>query len=116
MTNAVNIDGMTLGPGVIETIVSIAVNEVDGVASLGACSTSGMRSRLSAKPSTSGIAVVVGDDDRLYITLHIEVYSGYVLPEVADQVRTNVSEALGVQVGVEVAQIDIYVDGIQFPQ
>ena len=38
-----NIDGMAIAPGVVETIVSIAANEVDGVASVGPSATSGLR-------------------------------------------------------------------------
>ena len=33
--NELNLDGMALAPGVVETIVSIAANEVEGVASVG---------------------------------------------------------------------------------
>ena len=39
-----NVDGMALAPGVVETIVSIAANEVEGVACIGPSTTSGLRS------------------------------------------------------------------------
>ena len=113
MSKDVEGKGMSLGPGVIETIISIAVSEVEGVASVGPYSTSGLRSWLGQKPSTSGIEVV-DEDGKLHVTVHIEVYNGYVLPELAVELRRAVADALKIQVGVEVAAVDIYVDGIQF--
>ncbi|MCI8469389.1 MAG: Asp23/Gls24 family envelope stress response protein, partial [Eggerthellaceae bacterium] len=89
-------------------------NEVDGVASVGSYTTSSIRSMLAAKPSSAGIGVDVDDDGRLRITVHIEVYYGYVLPEVAAALRQSVADALLVQVGLEAASVDIFVDGMQF--
>lgn len=114
MSNELNVDGMSLAPGVVETIISIAANEVDGVASVGSYAASGIRSLLAAKPSTAGIETVVDDDGKLFVTLHVEVYHGYVLPDLAAVLRQSIADALLVQVGVEVAGVDIYVDGIQF--
>lgn len=113
MSNEIEAKAMSLGPGVIETIISIAVSEVEGVASVGAYSTSGLRSWLGQKPSTAGIEVVE-EEGKLHITVHIEVYNGYVLPELAAELRKAVADALAIQVGIEVAAVDIYVDGIQF--
>lgn len=116
MSNQLNVDGMSLAPGVVETIISIAANEVDGIASVGSYATSGLRSMLAAKPSTSGIETTVDEDGKLMVTLHVEVYHGHVLPELAAKLRSAVADALLVQVGVEVASVDVYIDGIQFPQ
>ena len=81
MSNELSVEGMSIAPGVVETIISIAANEVDGVAS---------------------------------VTIHVEVYYGYVLPEVAANLRQSVADALLVQVGLEAAAVDIFVDGLQF--
>lgn len=114
MSNELNVDGMSLAPGVVETIISIAANEVDGVASVGSFAASGLRSLLAAKPSTSGIETAIDDDGKLLVTLHVEVFSGHVLPDLAAALRQAIADALLVQVGVEVAAVDIYIDGIQF--
>ncbi len=116
MSNELNVDGMSLAPGVVETIISITANEVEGVASVGSAGAANrnLRSVLGQKPSTAGIETVVDDDGKLFVTLHIDVYYGQVLPELAAKLRQAIADALLVQVGVEVAAIDIYVDGIQF--
>ena len=66
-----NVDGMALAPGVVETIVSIAVAEVDGVASVGGASAAnrGIRAALGSKPATAGIQVAPGEDDALQISV-----------------------------------------------
>ncbi len=114
MTQTQAKDNITLAPGVIDTIISITVSEQEGVASLGDAVVSGFFSKLSNKPSTSGIESRRGEDGRLEVTLHITVKHGYVLPDLAADIRQAVADALRVQVGVEVASIDIYIDGISF--
>ena len=87
--NELNLDGMALAPGVVETIVSIAANEVEGVAS-------------------------VDEDDKLVISVRVDVYYGYVLPDLAANLRQAVADAVASQVGAQVSSVDVYIDGIQF--
>ena len=110
MTDQMNVEGLSIAPGVMETIISV----VDGVASLGSFATSGIRSMLASKPSTSGIETKMGDDSKLSVAVHVEVYYGYVLPELAAQLRSAIAEALATQAGVEVSSVDVYIDGLQF--
>ena len=109
-----NVEGMALAPGVVETIVSIAVSEVEGVACVG--SAGGIRAVFGQKPSTQGIEITVNEDDKLAVAVRIEVYYGFVLPEVASSLRQAVADAVASQVGVEVASVDVYIDGIQFAE
>ena len=74
----------------------------------------GIRSMLANKPSTSGIETKMGDDGKLSVAVHVEVYYGYVLPELAAQLRSAIAEALATQAGVEVSSVDVYIDGLQF--
>lgn len=112
MTN-LNIDGMALAPGVLETIVSIAVAEVEGVAALGS-NASGIRSRLGGKQGVQGVEVVSDEQDNLSVSVHIDAYYGTVLPELAAKIRTAVVDAAAIQVGATISSVDVYVDGIQF--
>lgn len=109
-----NLDGMALAPGVVETIVSIAANEVDGVASVGPSSASGLRSVFAGRPSTQGIEIAVDEDDKLQISIRVDVYYGYVLPDLAAGIRKAIFDAVASQVGVPVGSVDVYIDGIQF--
>ena len=107
------VDGMALAPGVVETIVSIAVADVDGVANALAASR-GIRGVLGGKPSTSGIEIAADENDKLQISVRIDVYYGHVLPDVAAAVRQSVADAVASQVGAQVGSVDVYIDGVQF--
>ena len=108
-----NVEGMALAPGVVETIVSIAVSEVEGVACVGSAGAQGrgIRAVFGQKPSTQGIEITVNEDNKLAVAVRI-----FVLPEVASSLRQAVADAVASQVGVEVASVDVYIDGIQFAE
>ena len=114
--NDLTVEDMVIAPGVVETIVSLAVSEVEGVAAVGSAGTASrnLRSALGAKPSTQGVDVTTGEDGSLEVAVHIEVYYGQVLPDVADAVRAVVDQALESQVGTGAASVDVYIDGIRF--
>ena len=109
-----NVEGMALAPGVVETIVSIAVGEVEGVASVGPSSASGLRSVFASKPATQGIDVTLDEEEKLHVSVRVDVYYGYALPDLAANVRKAVADAVASQVGAAVGAVDVYVDGIQF--
>ncbi len=106
-------EGMAIAPGVVETIVTLAVREVPGVASVGAAS-AGIRALLSSKPSTQGVVVTASEDGTVAVEVAINVLSGYSLNSLADQVRSSVADAALTQVGLTVSRVDIRVDGIHF--
>ena len=110
-----NVDGMAIAPGVVETIVSLAAQSVEGVASVGDPTTSGIRSFIGGgKPSTQGIEIESTEDDKLHVSVRLHVKSGTVFPELAANVRAAIGDALNSQVGIAVGSVDVYIDGIQF--
>ena len=113
MTNTEQSPSMTLAPGVVDTIISLTANGLEGVSSIGTPA-GGFFARLAKRPTTSGISTKIDDDGKLEITLHIVAKYGYSLTELAENLRNAIAEALLVQVGVEVAFVDIYVDSISF--
>ena len=109
-----NVDGMALAPGVVETIIFIAAKDVEGVASVGSSSVGNLRSRFGNKSVMQGIDIEETEDDKLNISVRVDMFYGYSLPEVAASIRSAVAEAVVSQIGIPVASVDIYVDGIQF--
>lgn len=112
MTNA-DASPMKLAPGVVDTIISITASEVEGIAAIGTRATSGFRSMFQSKSYNSGIDSEF-ENGKLNVDVHVDVYYGVVLPELAEKLRAAIADALLVQAGIEVNRIDIYVDGIQF--
>lgn len=109
----INTEGMAIAPGVMETIVILAVREAPGVASVGAAP-SGIRSLLAFKQSTQGVVVSVAEDDTVAVDVTLRIQSGHSVEEVAAAVRRAVADAVLAQVGLVVSRVDITVDGIQF--
>lgn len=108
-----NFEGMALAEGVVETIVAIAVQDVEGVASLGG-SPSGNRFKVKAKPAAKGVEVSAAGDDAIAVCVRVNVMYGYALPAVAEAIRQAVSDAVSTQIGIRVASVDVYIDSIQF--
>jgi len=109
-----NLDGMAIAPGVVETIVSLAAQSVNGVAYIGDAAASGIRNIIGGKPSTQGVEVDCDENGKLHATVHLCAKSGQVLPDLANNVRQAVADAISGQVGVEVGSVDLYIDNIQF--
>lgn len=109
-----NIEGMAIAPGVVETIVSLAAREVAGVASVGDPATNGIRTFIGGKPSTQGVEIDVLENNDLHVSVRIFVKNGQVLPDVAAAVRQSIADALSIQVGANVDSVDVYIDGILF--
>lgn len=109
----INTDSMAIAPGVVETIVTLAVRDVAGVASVGSAP-SGIRSLLSFNQSAQGVQVNVADDNSVAVSVSLRVQSGHSLNDIADAVRASVADAVLSQVGLTVSRVDIRVDGIVF--
>lgn len=110
------LDGMALADGVVETIVGIAMQNIEGVASIAAAPAgpAGLLGALGNKSAPQSIEVWANDNNTLSVAVHIEAIYGFALPEIAARVRQAISDAVLTQVGVEVASVDVYIDSIQF--
>ncbi|QWT17080.1 Asp23/Gls24 family envelope stress response protein [Collinsella sp. zg1085] len=118
MSQEITIEGMGIAPEVLAALVIRAVEEVQGVASVGQKDlASNLVSMFSAKSLSVGPAVetqVV--DDALEITTHLVVFFGYSFKDLAQEVRDTVVRAIDAQVGVRVAAVHVCIDGLVFPK
>lgn len=112
MTN-ISKEGMAIAPGVVETIISLAVRDVDGVVGVGH-PTTGILGLFQNKAEVAGVEINPADDGSLEVGLNITVLNGRPMTEIADQVRTAVSDAVLTQVGLSVSRVDVTVDGVIF--
>lgn len=111
-----NVAGMAIAPNVVETIVSLAVKEVEGVELVEHKGNANrlIRGVLGDKGAASGVEIDTPEDDKLTIAVHVTVVYGSVLPDVAAEVRQSVADAVSTQVGIEVGAVDVYIDGVRF--
>ena len=115
MPQEIKIDGIGISPDVLTAIVSRAVSDVEGIASVGVkdLATNLVSMMLSSKAPASEPAVeteVVGDK------LALTVFFGYPFKKLAEAVRAAVVAAIDAQVGVEVERVDVCIDGLVFPK
>ncbi|MCL2883291.1 MAG: Asp23/Gls24 family envelope stress response protein [Coriobacteriia bacterium] len=115
MAEQFNVDDLTIAPGVVETILALAVADVPGVARLGSPKVRDSILSSKRRPDAQGI-LILAESGQIYVDVHLQAYYGYQLQEVAAHVRTVVSETLSGQIGVGVAGVDVYIDGITFPE
>lgn len=113
------IDGITIAPGVVETIISLAAADVPGVAGVGTGDAiAAIKSAFNGGGATpvSGIEIVSTGDKHVEVTITIQAYYGYRLVEIADNVRKAIHDALAAQLGVTVDNVDVFVDSLSFEE
>jgi len=117
MSDEIKLDGIGVAPSVLEAIVTLAAQDVDGVAAVGAPGLAGLAQK-ARKGTARAVSVCPEGEagDKLSATVHIQIDYGPKLREVARAVQSAVSDAIRSQVGVDVAGVDVYVDGIVFPE
>ena len=105
-----------IAPGVAESIVYLAITQVEGVAQVGpktAYVSGGLLGALSKKPVYYGV-LILEDDGQITVEAHLKLYYGYRLQEVAARIRSAVADALLAHACIEVARVNIIIDGIIF--
>ena len=108
MTETLSFDGLTIAPNVLDTMVRLAAREVKGVAGLGV----GVRKTAFAR----AVEIDVSEDAGLLISIHIQAFAGEQLRDLGKAVQAVVADALKSQLGIETARVDVYIDGLAFPE
>lgn len=119
MSEEIKIDGIAIAPEVLSTIVSHAVEEVEGVASIGVKDlATNLVSMFSAKSSSPQLPPIEADvvDDKLHVTVRVAVFFGYPFKKLAEAIRQATVKVIDAQVGVSVAAVDVCIDGLVFPK
>ena len=94
---------------VVAAIVADAVKEVEGVGAM----SQNVAEQLSGKKAVRGVRVEQSDD-AIAIELYLMARYGYAIPEVAEQVQSKVSDAVGGMTGIAVKEVNVHVGGISF--
>lgn len=102
---------------VVATIAGLAATEVDGVAAMINNGNLGLvdmlRKNQGNRPLTRGVKVEI-NGDKVIVQLTVTVDYGSPVPTVAREIQDNVKKAIETMTGLEVPEINIYVQGISF--
>ena len=105
---------------VVEKVAGLAATEVDGVADLGgdvARAVESVRERIGIghKRGDQGVkAQINGREVSIEVTIVIEY--GYVVMDVARQVKTNVAIQTNRMLGLRVVEVNVIVDDVRLPE
>lgn len=118
MDSEIFVAGIGISQDVVATIVTVAAEKVEGVASVGDRNlASGLISMFSPQPSRQPRPVVARvTDDKLCVTVHLAVFFGYPFTKIASDVRSAVAAAIDSQMGIEPGCVDVCIDDLVFPK
>ncbi|HEX6350779.1 MAG TPA: Asp23/Gls24 family envelope stress response protein [Candidatus Dormibacteraeota bacterium] len=99
---------------VIATIAAMAAREVEGVAGMDDPSARHLGDWLKRQTAHDGVRVVIDATKTIHLELFLCVAASAHIGEVAEQVQANVVEAVERMLGLEVAEVNVFVSSIAF--
>lgn len=101
-----------IAPEVIEVIAGIAATEVDGVYAMRGNFATGVVERFGKKAHNKGIKVELLDDG-VSIDVYVILNFGVSIPQVAQQLQTNIIQTLTNMTALELKEVNVHVVGVQ---
>ncbi len=98
---------------VVATIAGLAATEVKGVAGMSGGVVDGLAELLKKKNLAKGVKVEVGERQAA-VDLYVILEYGARLPDVAYKIQENVKRAIESMTGLEVIEVNVHVQGVEF--
>jgi len=106
-----NIGVVQIADDVVAMIASLAATEVDGVSAMAGKISNELMSKVGMKSLTRGVKVnVLGDS--VSVTLVVTMEYGYNIPATCQKVQSKVKAAIENMTGLEVAEVNIRIAGV----
>lgn len=107
-------DNVTYKKNVVISIVSLATQEINGIASISRNSVSAIRSTFS-KNINRGI-IVEFEENKVMIDVFVNVKFGYSVRDVSFRVQENIKSSVESMTEFKVAGINVHVVGVTFSE
>lgn len=114
MSDEIKLDGLGLAPGVFETIITLATEQVEGVAAVCTPGFAGIVGKGVGKAGTHLVEAALDENGKATVAVHIQAKYGTPLHEVARAVQASIADAIKSQLAIETASVDVFVDGVTF--
>ncbi len=101
----------TVSPDVLTTIARLAALEVPGVSRL--APVSGGVNRFFKRGANDGVRIQT-EDNTVYANLHLVLQENMNIREVSRNVQMNVTRAIQEMVGMDVGQVNIHIEDIDY--
>lgn len=102
---------VNISEDVIVTISNIAANEIEGVAGVYSGLADALMEIFRGKKFNKGVSVVL-EEEKISVTIIIDVEYGRIIPEVAKKVQENVKNAIESMTEREVNEVNVHVHGV----
>lgn len=99
---------------VVGIIAGLAATEVEGVAGMSGGIAGGIAEMLGRRNLSKGVKVEVGEEQAA-VDLFVVVEYGVRIPDVAWQIQENVKRAIESMTGLDVVEVNVHVQGVNFP-
>lgn len=109
-----NADTLTFSDDVIEKIAGEAAAQAEGVAGLRGGFFNRVQETFGAK-THKGVAVEVEEDGSVALYISIVMRFGYYAPDVFEDVRTRVLQAISQMTGLQIASVNLRIEDIVAP-
>ena len=110
-----NLGEVKIADEVVAIIAGLAAMEVEGVASMACNATRELISKLGMKSLSKGVKVDVLDGI-VTVSLALNLNYGYSIKEITSKVQEKVKTAIENMTGLEVADVNIRVAGVEIPE
>ena len=102
---------VNISEDVIVTISNIAANEIEGVAGVYSGIADALMEIFRGKKFNKGVPVIL-EEEKISVTIIIDVEYGRIIPEVAKKVQENVKNAIESMTEREVNEVNVHVHGV----
>ena len=110
-----NLGEVKIADEVVAIIAGLAAMEVEGVSSMAGNATRELIAKLGMKSLSKGVKVDVLDGI-VTVTLALNMSSGYSIKDITANVQEKVKAAIENMTGLEVADVNIRVAGVDVPE
>ena len=110
-----NLGEIKIADEVVAIIAGLAAMEVEGVASMAGNETRELISKLGMKTLSKGVKVDVLDGI-VTVSLALNLNYGYSIKDITSKVQEKVKTAIENMTGLEVADVNIRVAGVEIPE
>ena len=104
-------NNVTISEDVIVTIANIATKEVDGVAGLHTGMVDTIIDKFTGTNWSGGVSAVI-EDDKILVSLIINVVYNNKIYDVAKQVQENVKNAIETMTEMKVSEVNVHVHSV----
>ena len=111
-----NGEQIKIDPSVLEVILGIAAEKVDGIINMRGNLTSGIKHVFGREDRGKGVNVSVDQAGKLSADVYVYVEAGTNVPSVAMKLQKNLKQQLKQMTDLELKEINIHVVGLVFPE